>query len=260
MREAAGRMDLEALLADALRPIDPPESLSSRVETTLSAITEQAAQALGEWADELSEGELEALRDPRNWVRPVAAIAVGSAAAGARWSAPAAARRPASALSASSATSGRSFAARSRRAGEPAPSASAPAASPVRPRTRWRKLSSVLDGDHVEDHAEAVLGLQEPPNRDQDVEEAERQRVGPRGVAGGRQADETGGDVEEVVPAVDVEDPEHGVGPDVVAGLEAGLVEESDDPCDHQRAAHERCVQPGWARISHAATIFAART
>ena len=53
------------------------------VETTLSAITEQAAQALGEWADELSEGELEALRDPRNWMRPVAAMAVGGAAAGA---------------------------------------------------------------------------------------------------------------------------------------------------------------------------------
>jgi len=83
MTEAAGHMDLEALLEDALRPIEPPESLTSRVETTLSAITEQAAAALGEWADELSEGELEALRDPRNWVRPVAAIAVGGAAAGA---------------------------------------------------------------------------------------------------------------------------------------------------------------------------------
>ena len=43
----------------------------------------QAAAALGEWADELSESELESLRDPRNWVRPVAAIAVGGAAAGA---------------------------------------------------------------------------------------------------------------------------------------------------------------------------------
>ena len=83
MNEAAGRMDLEALLADALRPIDPPESLASRVETTLSAITEQAAAALGEWADELTESELESLRDPRNWVRPVAALAVGGAAAGA---------------------------------------------------------------------------------------------------------------------------------------------------------------------------------
>jgi hypothetical protein len=83
MNEAAGHMDLESLLSDALRPIEPPESLSGRVETTLSAITEHAAAALGEWADELSESELEALRDPRNWVRPVAAIAVGSAAAGA---------------------------------------------------------------------------------------------------------------------------------------------------------------------------------
>ena len=83
MTEAASHVDLEALLADALRPIEPPESLTGRVESTLSAITEQAAAALGEWADELSEGELEALRDPRNWVRPVAAIAVGGAAAGA---------------------------------------------------------------------------------------------------------------------------------------------------------------------------------
>ena len=78
-----GKMDLEALLADALRPIDPPEDLAGRVEVTLSAITEQAAAALGSWAEELTESELESLRDPRNWVRPVAAVAVGSAAAGA---------------------------------------------------------------------------------------------------------------------------------------------------------------------------------
>jgi hypothetical protein len=37
---------LEALLSDALRPIEPPEDFSSRVETTLSAITEQAAAEL----------------------------------------------------------------------------------------------------------------------------------------------------------------------------------------------------------------------
>lgn len=83
MSEAAHQMDLEALLADALRPIEPPESLAGRLEGTLAAITEQAAAALGEWADEFSEDELNALRDPRNWVRPVAAIAVGGAAAGA---------------------------------------------------------------------------------------------------------------------------------------------------------------------------------
>ncbi|MEJ7875673.1 MAG: hypothetical protein WKF62_03360 [Solirubrobacterales bacterium] len=78
-----GKMDLEALLADALRPIEPSEDLAGRVETTLSAITEQAAAALGSWAEELTDSELESLRDPRNWVRPVAAVAVGAAAAGA---------------------------------------------------------------------------------------------------------------------------------------------------------------------------------
>jgi hypothetical protein len=83
MSEAAGDLNLERLLSDALRPVDPPADLSTRVESTLSAIAEQAAAQLSSWADELSEGELEALRDPRNWVRPVAAVAVGGAAAGA---------------------------------------------------------------------------------------------------------------------------------------------------------------------------------
>jgi hypothetical protein len=83
MTEEAANLRLERLLADALQPIEPPEDLASRVETTLSGIAEQAAAELASWADELSEGELEALRDPRNWVRPVAAVAVGGAAAGA---------------------------------------------------------------------------------------------------------------------------------------------------------------------------------
>jgi len=74
---------LEALLSDALRPIEPPEDLATRVETTLTAITDQAAAELESWAAEFSEGELEALRDPRNWVRPVAAVAVGTVAGGA---------------------------------------------------------------------------------------------------------------------------------------------------------------------------------
>ena len=74
---------LEALLSDALRPIEPPEDFASRVETTLSAITEQAAAELSSWADELSESELESLRDPRNWVRPVAAATALGIAGGA---------------------------------------------------------------------------------------------------------------------------------------------------------------------------------
>jgi len=77
------RLDLEQLLADALRPIEPPDDLASRVESTLTAITEQAAAELSSWAEELSDGELDALRDPRNWVRPVAAVAAGTVAGGA---------------------------------------------------------------------------------------------------------------------------------------------------------------------------------
>ncbi|HMC07467.1 MAG TPA: hypothetical protein VKG89_08760 [Solirubrobacterales bacterium] len=83
MSEHSSRRNLEALLSDALRPIEPPDDLASRVENTLTAITEQAAAELSSWAEELSEGELEALRDPRNWVRPVAAVAAGTVAGGA---------------------------------------------------------------------------------------------------------------------------------------------------------------------------------
>lgn len=73
-------MDLEALLADALRPIEPPERVSGRVESTLSKLTDAAASELTWWADEFSDAELQSLRDPRNWVRPIAAAAVGGAA------------------------------------------------------------------------------------------------------------------------------------------------------------------------------------
>ncbi|MFL5899643.1 MAG: hypothetical protein ACJ75S_00370 [Solirubrobacterales bacterium] len=74
---------VEHLLSDALRPIEPPERLSGRLEDTLSAVTQAAAEELSDWAEELSESELRALRDPRNWVRPVFAVGAGGAAAGA---------------------------------------------------------------------------------------------------------------------------------------------------------------------------------
>ena len=88
MNEASQRLtgstwDVEHLLSDALRPIEPPERLSGRVEDTLTAVTQAAAEELSDWAEELSESELRALRDPRNWVRPVVALGAGSAAAGA---------------------------------------------------------------------------------------------------------------------------------------------------------------------------------
>src|SRR5258707_10634257 len=75
--------EVERLLGDALRPIEPPERLSGRLEDTLAAVTQAAAEELSDWAEELSESELRALRDPRNWVRPVVAVGAGSIATGA---------------------------------------------------------------------------------------------------------------------------------------------------------------------------------
>jgi hypothetical protein len=63
----------ERLLREALAPVEPPEGLVERLESTLTSITEMAA-------DELETWELAAMRDPRNWARPVAAVVVGGAA------------------------------------------------------------------------------------------------------------------------------------------------------------------------------------
>ena len=65
--------DFEALLSRALAPVDPPEDLVDRLETTLVELTEAAADQLEAW-------ELGAMHDPRNWVRPAAAIVVGASA------------------------------------------------------------------------------------------------------------------------------------------------------------------------------------
>jgi hypothetical protein len=88
MSEASERLtgsswDVERLLGDALRPLEPPERLSGRFEDTLAAVTQAAAEELAEWAEELSDSELRALRDPRNWVRPVVAVGAGGIATGA---------------------------------------------------------------------------------------------------------------------------------------------------------------------------------
>ena len=65
--------DIEGLLRQAFRPVEPPESLATRLESTLQELTELAAEELESW-------ELGSMRDPRNWVRPVVAVAVGTAA------------------------------------------------------------------------------------------------------------------------------------------------------------------------------------
>lgn len=73
-------LDLESLLEETLRPIEPPERLSGRLEDTLSTLRKAAANEWTDWSRELTDSELQSLRDPRNWVRPVAAAAVGGAA------------------------------------------------------------------------------------------------------------------------------------------------------------------------------------
>ncbi|MGH2832544.1 MAG: hypothetical protein ACRDK2_07180 [Solirubrobacteraceae bacterium] len=65
--------NLEGLLRQALVPIEPPEDLAMRLEATLQNLTEIAAEELDSW-------ELATMRDPRNWVRPAAALLVGSSA------------------------------------------------------------------------------------------------------------------------------------------------------------------------------------
>jgi hypothetical protein len=70
------RFDVEALLRSALTPVEPPEALSDRLERHLTELTDLAAEELAEW-------ELSAMRDPRNWVRPVAAATVIGVAGGA---------------------------------------------------------------------------------------------------------------------------------------------------------------------------------
>jgi hypothetical protein len=68
--------DVERMLRSALVPVEPPEALSDRLERRLTDLTEAAAHELSEW-------ELSAMRDPRNWARPAAAVMVGTVAGGA---------------------------------------------------------------------------------------------------------------------------------------------------------------------------------
>jgi hypothetical protein len=68
--------EIMRLLEHALRPVDPPANFLSQLENRLVDVEAAALEAL----EEISDWELEVIRDPRNWVRPVAAVAVGTAA------------------------------------------------------------------------------------------------------------------------------------------------------------------------------------
>ena len=71
MTDAAS--SFEGLLHQALSPVEPPEDLVRRLEGALTSITESAVEELEAW-------ELSTMRDPRNWVRPAAAVVLGGSA------------------------------------------------------------------------------------------------------------------------------------------------------------------------------------
>jgi hypothetical protein len=68
--------DVERLLRSALVPVEPSEALSDRLERHLSELTDAAVMELADW-------DPAAMRDPRNWARPAAALVVGGVAGGA---------------------------------------------------------------------------------------------------------------------------------------------------------------------------------
>ena len=70
--------------ATSLRPIEPPERLSRADRGHLhGALGGGGDRAVGLGRGALRDSELRALRDPRNWVRPVVAVGVGGVATGA---------------------------------------------------------------------------------------------------------------------------------------------------------------------------------
>jgi hypothetical protein len=79
MAEAEGaaarnpKSEIVRMLESALAPVEPPAALADELEAKLADL--QAAAL-----EELAELEPAAMRDPRNWARPAAAVAIGAAA------------------------------------------------------------------------------------------------------------------------------------------------------------------------------------
>jgi hypothetical protein len=70
---AEGGGEIVRLLEMALAPIEPPARLADELEQRFAEVQAAALEELHDW-------EIRAMRDPRNWVRPAAAVAVGTAA------------------------------------------------------------------------------------------------------------------------------------------------------------------------------------
>ena len=136
---SASAPDFESLLRQALHPVEPPTDLRERLEATLVSLTEAAQEELDAW-------ELSSMRDPRNWVRPAAAAAVG-VSAGRHWScsesAPVTARASSSRATRSSSRRGRCATSPSRRGGS-ARSASRPPSARAGPLLASTRNGSLL--------------------------------------------------------------------------------------------------------------------
>ena len=74
--ESGPGQEIMRLLEQALAPVDPPARFVDQLEQRLLSVEAAALEAL----EEIADWELDVMRDPRNWVRPVAAVAVGTAA------------------------------------------------------------------------------------------------------------------------------------------------------------------------------------
>jgi len=99
-----------------------------------------------------------------------------------------------------------------------------------------------VDRDQADDHP--AVADDEAHDRDQQVDDAEHQREGPAGGVGPDegQCQRPRRDVDDVVPGVDVEDPQDRLALDLVARGEARAVEEADDAAGHQAEADDQRV------------------
>jgi hypothetical protein len=73
--EGAGA-EIMRLLEAAFVPVEPPAGLVDELEARLASVSAAAIETL----EELSEWEIDAIRDPRNWVRPAVALTAGTVA------------------------------------------------------------------------------------------------------------------------------------------------------------------------------------
>jgi hypothetical protein len=94
------------------------------------------------------------------------------------------------------------------------------------------------------DDAEDAVTVDEPDDRDESVDSAERECGKPRGCALRRQREQGDArrDVDEVVGAVDLEDADQLVAVDALAGVERGVEREAEQTDEQQRRPEDQAV------------------